>query len=75
MLFTIIIMGLINKGWYGMFFACGIWCVHVADVLSVSPSLKQIAYNKLLTNAEKSFFQNLSLPVLLNITRYHQCYY
>ena len=19
--------GLINKGWYGMFFACGIWCV------------------------------------------------
>ena len=58
-----------------MFFACGIWCVHVADVLSASPSLKQIAYNKLLTNAEKSFFQNLSLPVLLNITRYHQCYY
>ena len=31
--------GLINKGWYGMFFACGIWCV--ADVSSVSPSSEQ----------------------------------
>ena len=27
---------LVNKGWYGMFFARGIWCV--ADVSSVSPS-------------------------------------
>ena len=31
-------MGLINKGSYGMFFACGIWCF--ADVSSVSPSLE-----------------------------------
>ena len=29
-------VNLINKGWYGMFFACGIWCV--ADVSSVIPS-------------------------------------
>ena len=29
-------MGLINKGWYGMFVACGIWCL--ADVSSVIPS-------------------------------------
>ena len=29
-------MGLINKGLYGMFVACGIWCL--ADVSSVSPS-------------------------------------
>ena len=32
-------MGLINKGWYGVFFACGIWCL--ADVWSVSPSSEQ----------------------------------
>ena len=32
-------MGLINKGWYGMFFTYGIWCV--ADILSVSPSSEQ----------------------------------
>ena len=29
-------MGLINKGWYGMFVASGIWCL--ADLSSVSPS-------------------------------------
>ena len=34
-------MGLINKGWYGMFVACGIWCL--ADVLSISPSSEQTA--------------------------------
>ena len=34
-------MGLINNGWYGMFFACGIWCL--ADVSSVSPSSEQSA--------------------------------
>ena len=32
-------MSLINKGWYGMFVACGIWCL--ADVSSVSPSSEQ----------------------------------
>ena len=32
-------MGLINKGSYGMFFTCGIWCL--ADVLSVSPLSEQ----------------------------------
>ena len=32
-------MGLINKGWYGMFVACEIWCL--ADVSSVSPSSEQ----------------------------------
>ena len=32
-------MGLINKGWYGMFVACGIWCL--VDVSSVSPSSEQ----------------------------------
>ena len=34
-------MGLINKGLYGMFVACGTWCV--ADVSSVSPSSEQTA--------------------------------
>ena len=34
--FLIINMGLINKGWYGMFVACGLWCL--ADVLRVSLS-------------------------------------
>ena len=28
-----------QQGWYGMFVACGIWCL--ADVSSVSPSSKQ----------------------------------
>ena len=37
-------MGLINKGCYGMFVACGIWCL--ADVSSVSPSSKQSAPTK-----------------------------
>ena len=32
-------MGLINKGCYGMFLACGIWCL--ADVSSVCPSSEQ----------------------------------
>ena len=36
----LVVTGLINKGWYSMFFACGIWCV--ADVSSVSPSSEQI---------------------------------
>ena len=31
-------MGLSNKGWYGMFFACGVWCC-IANVSSVSPLL------------------------------------
>ena len=30
-------MGLIKKGWYGMFFACEVWCI--ADVSSVSLSV------------------------------------
>ena len=33
-------MGLINKGWYGMFVGCGIWCS--ADVSSDSPSSKHV---------------------------------
>ena len=32
-------MGLNQQGWYGMFVACGIWCL--ADVSSVSPSSEQ----------------------------------
>ena len=32
-------MGLINKSSYGMFVACGIWCL--ADFSSVSPSSEQ----------------------------------
>ena len=32
-------ISLINKGWYGMFVACGIWCL--ADVSSVNPSSEQ----------------------------------
>ena len=35
-------MGLINRGWYGMFVACGIWCL--ADVSSVSPSSEHKFY-------------------------------
>ena len=31
--------GLINKARYGMYLACGIWCV--ADASSVSPSSEQ----------------------------------
>ena len=34
-------MGLINKGSYGTFAACGIWCL--ADVSGVSPSSEQTA--------------------------------
>ena len=38
-------MGLINKGGYGMFFVCGIWCL--ADVSSVlSPSSEQKCSDK-----------------------------
>ena len=32
-------VGLINKGWYSIFVACGIWCL--ADISSVSPSSEQ----------------------------------
>ena len=32
-------MGLINKGWYGMFFAWEVW--YIADVWSINPSSKQ----------------------------------
>ena len=35
-------MGLINKGLYGMFVACGIWCL--ADVSSVSPSSERTCF-------------------------------
>ena len=31
--------GFDQQGWYGMFFACGIWCL--ADVSGVSPSSEQ----------------------------------
>ena len=31
--------GFDQQGWYGMFVACGIWCL--ADVSSVSPSSEQ----------------------------------
>ena len=36
-------MGLINKGWYGMFVTCGIWCL--ADVSRVSPSADNLFRN------------------------------
>ena len=39
-------MGLINKGWYGMFFACGIWCL--ADISSVSPSSEKGSWSAFL---------------------------
>ena len=39
-------------GWYGMFVACGIWCL--ADVSSVSPSSEQTDIKK--------FSQLISLP-------------
>ena len=32
--------GFDQQGWYGMFVACGIWCL--ADVSSVSPSSEQL---------------------------------
>ena len=31
--------GFDQQGWYGMFVACGIWCL--ADVSSISPSSEQ----------------------------------
>ena len=34
-----VIYGFDQQGWYGMFVACGIWCL--ADVSSVSPSSEQ----------------------------------
>ena len=37
-------MGLINKRGYGMFVACGIWCL--ADVSSVSFSSEKTVYGK-----------------------------
>ena len=36
--------GFDQQGWYGMFVACGIWCL--ADVSSVSPSSEQSAPTK-----------------------------
>ena len=38
-LMAVILYGFDQQGWYGMFVACGIWCL--ADVSSVSPSLEQ----------------------------------
>ena len=56
-------MGLINKGWYGMFVACGIWCL--ADVSSVSPSSEQTEglWRKWLCTAG-STMQRLSWPLI-----------
>ena len=34
--------GFDQQGWYGMFVACGIWCL--ADVSSVSPSSEQTQF-------------------------------
>ena len=34
-----VLYGFDQQGWYGMFVACGIWCL--ADVSSVSPSSEQ----------------------------------
>ena len=31
--------GFDQQGWYGMFVACGIWCL--ADISSISPSSEQ----------------------------------
>ena len=36
--------GFDQQGWYGMFVACGIWCL--ADVSSVSPSSEQTDHKK-----------------------------
>ena len=52
-----LVMGSINKGWYGMFVACGIWCL--ADVSSVSPSSEQTHIFSVLAHAEKQFFSKL----------------
>ena len=38
-LMAVILYGFDQQGWYGMFVACGIWCL--ADVSSVSPSSEQ----------------------------------
>ena len=36
------VYGFDQQGWYGMFVACGIWCL--ADVSSVSPSSEQTVW-------------------------------
>ena len=47
-------MGLINKGRYGMFVACGIWCL--ADVWRVSPSSEQTKFSIAQPTYSFSFF-------------------
>ena len=69
-------MGVINKGWYGMFFACGMWCV--ADVSSVCsdegltletpathyiPQAKNISYQPLLIKPIFSLLANVEKNV------------
>ena len=57
-------MGLINKGWYGIFVACGIWCL--ADVSSVSPSSEQTVCSDegltLETSAKHHILQATNIP-------------
>ena len=56
-------MDLINKGWYGMFSACEVWCI--ADISSVSrPSSEQTAVDKMLTY-DKKFLKKSSKNELI----------
>ena len=52
-------MGLINKGWYGLFVACGIWCL--ADVSNVSPSFGADCYYS------AKWFSNITTAVYIHL--------
>ena len=59
-------MGLINKGWYGMFVSCGIWCL--ADVSSVRPSSEQAAPTKGKRSKRQLNTMTIYIPQAKNIT-------
>ena len=52
--------GFDQQGWYGMFVACGIWCL--ADVSSVSPSSEQTEGLTLETSAKHHIPQATNIP-------------
>ena len=52
--------GFINKSWYGLFVACGIWCL--ADVSSVSPSSEQSCWSNPYIERYKSLLWRYNSP-------------
>ena len=58
--------GLMNKGWYGMFFACGVWCA--ADIPSVGPSSEQTAITRNVSYTSNPTGKKHTISILVDQT-------